>query len=179
VSTDCQKWRKSGRLGYRLQIFFGMLVFFYIVSSPWQVLGHPPAAMGIRFALNITFAVIWSIGWVWILLQHRFFRKAPAAVIAVLVVCQAVYVDGIFADCYYALSAQSPRAFEPSPLTGSDAAYFTISTATTTGMGDIHPASSAARLIVSGQMVASLYLVVIAIGTAVGRVLDYRSRDSR
>jgi hypothetical protein len=53
------------------------------------------------------------------------------------------------------------------PLTRIDATYFTISTATTTGMGDIHPVSGAARLLVSAQMIASLYRVVIAITTAV------------
>jgi hypothetical protein len=76
---------------------------------------------------------------------------------------------------YFALSAASPQAFNVS-LTRIDAAYFTISTATTTGMGDIHPASAAARVLVSGQMIASLYLVVIAITAAVERVLDRASR---
>ncbi|WP_424383858.1 hypothetical protein [Mycobacterium sp.] len=37
-------------------------------------------------------------------------------------------------------------------------------------MGDIHPVSSTARLLVSGQMGASLYLLVVAVTTAVRRV---------
>jgi hypothetical protein len=71
------------------------------------------------------------------------------------------------------MSVYSPHSFDPSPLTGIDAAYFTISTATTTGMGDVHPVSGGARLLVSGQMIASLYLVVIAISTAAQRVLAH------
>jgi hypothetical protein len=55
-------------------------------------------------------------------------------------------------------------------LSGVDAAYFTISMATSTGMGDIHPVSSTARPVVSCQMVASLYLTIVAIGTVVLRV---------
>ena len=60
-------------------------------------------------------------------------------------------------------------------MTGVDAAYFAISTATTTGMGDIHPVNSSARLIVTGQMIARLSLVVIALGTAAQRVLASRA----
>jgi hypothetical protein len=47
--------------------------------------------------------------------------------------------------------------------------------ATTTGVGDIHPVSGSARLIVTGQMITSLYLVVIALGTAAQRVLASRA----
>jgi hypothetical protein len=105
------------------------------------------------------------------------FRGLPAAVVAIVVICQTVYVEGLFALWYYALSAESPQAFNAS-LTRIDAAYFTISTATTTGMGDIHPASGGARLLVSAQMIASLYLIVIAITTAMQRVLAQRRPPS-
>jgi Ion channel len=77
-------------------------------------------------------------------------------------------LEGIFAQIYDLLSANRPQAFS-SPLTGIDAAYFTISTATTTGMGDIHPVSGAARLLVTAQMVSSLALVVAALGIALNR----------
>jgi len=40
-------------------------------------------------------------------------------------------------------------------------------------MGDIHPVSGDARLLVSGQMVLSLYLVVIAVTTAAQRVISH------
>jgi len=60
-------------------------------------------------------------------------------------------------------------SFTPPILSRIDAAYFAISTATTTGMGDIYPASSYARLIVSAQMVFSFILFVGAIGTALQR----------
>jgi hypothetical protein len=57
-------------------------------------------------------------------------------------------------------------------LSKIDAAYFTIGTATTTGMGDIHPASQGSRLLVEFQMVVSLFLVVTALGLAIQRFVD-------
>jgi hypothetical protein len=102
------------------------------------------------------------------------FRTFPTAVVADSGGLSG-RLRGLFAVLYYALSVESPQAFNV-PLTRIDATYFTISTATTTGMGDIHPVSGAARLLVSVQMIASLYLVVIAIGTAAQRVL---ARDDR
>jgi hypothetical protein len=137
--------------------------------TPWVwLLEKPPMPTGRLYLGFIIVVVAWAAVWVWALLRR--FRSLPAAFIAALVVLQAVYVEGFFALWYRGLSAASPQAFN-GPLSPVDAAYFTISTATTTGMGDIHPSSPAARLIVTAQMIASLYLIVIAITTAVQRVL--------
>jgi hypothetical protein len=97
---------------------------------------------------------------------------------AVVVVCLAVYVEGLFALGYFLLSVGSPQAFNAG-LTRIDAAYFTISTATTTGMGDIHPVSGVARLLVLAQMIASLFVVVVAITTAVKRLLARGERRTK
>lgn len=77
-------------------------------------------------------------------------------------------VEGCFALGYYLFSAHDPGAFVPG-LSRIDAAYFTVSTATTTAMGDIHPASQVARLVVTCQMAGSLFLIVFALGTAMTR----------
>ena len=63
-------------------------------------------------------------------------------------IAPTIFVEGTFAELYYAMSANSPHSVGPPTLTGIDVAYFTISTATTTGIGDIHPVSGAARLAV-------------------------------
>ena len=106
-------------------------------------------------------------------------RELRGLVLA-MVVAGTVCVEGIFAQFYYWLSLQSPSAFDTgasnAALSKIDAAYFTISTATTTGMGDIHPASQAARLLVTLQMVVSLFLVVLALGLALQRFIDRPSR---
>lgn len=80
---------------------------------------------------------------------------------------------GCSREIYHAMSEHSPHSFDPSPLSGIDVAYFTIGTATT-GSGDIRPVSGAGRLLVSAQQITTVYLVVIAITTAVERV---RTRD--
>jgi hypothetical protein len=67
----------------------------------------------------------------------------------------------------------SPSAFS-SPLTATDSIYFTISTATSTGMGDIHPVTRNARMFVSFQMVVSVFLIVFAIGTVIERYINSR-----
>ena len=81
------------------------------------------------------------------------------------VVAGAVFLEGQFACHYFVISTIWPGSFTP-PLSRIDAAYFTICTATTTGLGDMYPASPYARLIVSAQMVFSFILLAIAIGTA-------------
>jgi hypothetical protein len=163
--------RKS-TLRFRLAWSAAVAVLLYVSGSSWWNLSGPPRGFGTSFVVSALVAVVWGIGWVWVLLQHRFFRATSAAFVAFQVVCQAVYVEGLFAESYYALSARTPGAFEPSkPLTGIDAAYFAISTATSIGIGDIHPTNGVARLLVSAQMIASLYLIIVAIATAVQRVL--------
>ena len=82
--------------------------------------------------------------------------------------------EGIFAMLYLGMSTRSPAAFSE-PLSRASAAYFTISTATTTGLGDIHPVTDSARMLVTAQMIVSLVVIAAALGTAFQRSL---SRDS-
>jgi Ion channel len=166
--------RESERLGRELKtrrrntIAYVVMALF-VATWPWFALvGRAPSFRTIMIAPLICVGIVSVVGWVWVFLR---FRAAPAWVVALLVIADAVLLEGIFADVYYAMSATLPHAFDPPTMTGIDAAYFTISTATTTGMGDIHPVSGTARVFVSAQMVTSVYLVAIAITTAVQRVL--------
>ena len=93
------------------------------------------------------------------------------------VVAGAVFIEGQFACHYYVICRIWPESFAPRTLSRVDAAFFTISTATTTGIGDIYPASSYARLIVSAQMVFSFVLLVVAIGTALHWELAHATAD--
>ena len=100
-------------------------------------------------------------------------RRSPRR--ALLTVFAAVlYVEGIFANDYYWLSHRSPAAFNET-LNRIDAAYFTVSTAITTGFGDIHPLSGSARLVVTAQMLVSGFLIVFAAGIAVNRLFSVAS----
>jgi hypothetical protein len=104
-------------------------------------------------------------------------RDAPGRT-AVGIVCLTSGAQGLFALAYYFLAARSPEAFKGSLTSPIDAAYFSISTATTTGMGDISPASGGARLLVTAQMVISVFLIVIAVVTVVQRSLTAHAGTS-
>lgn len=77
----------------------------------------------------------------------------------------------VFAAVYAAMSDASPASFS-GVLTRSSSLYFTITTLSTTGFGDIVPTTDTARLVVSVQMLLDLTLL----GTVV-RVLAGAARD--
>jgi len=64
-----------------------------------------------------------------------------------------------FAGVYWELGASGFN----SVLTKLDAAYFAVTVATTTGFGDIHPVSQAARAAVTCQMVTGFVLLVLGV----------------
>jgi hypothetical protein len=136
--------------------------------TPWILLGvtNPTSPVAWPFYVYGFFALI-SVGNVCWFLFDPGLRHRPG-IIAVTVVCQTSIIEGLFAVFYLWLSGHSPGAFS-APLNGIDAAYFAVSTATTTGMGDIHPVSGIARLFVLAQMIISVFLVVIAVVTALQR----------
>jgi len=144
-------------------------------AAPWVVLAiTSPSA----FTFNVVAAcvfVFYSLLKAWAYLWSPSAQKNPG-IVAAQVLSSAVAIEGCFALGYFILSSRVPDAFN-SILTRIDSAYFAVSTATTTGLGDIHPVTQAARLLVTGQMVVSLFLVVIAVGTALTRLLNRPSQS--
>lgn len=61
------------------------------------------------------------------------------------------------------LSSYNPHSFN-TPLTRIDAIYFTITTLSTVGFGDIRPVTEQARLWVSIQIIAGLVITIYVIG---------------
>lgn len=74
-----------------------------------------------------------------------------------------------FAFLYWGLSLRDPGAFN-TPLSPLDSVYFAVATFTTTGFGDLAPASQAARLAVTAQMVAGFALVSVGLALALTRL---------
>jgi voltage-gated potassium channel len=68
----------------------------------------------------------------------------------------------LFASTYVLLAGVSNDNFG-TPLNQSDALYFTVTVFTTVGFGDITAKTDAARLVVTGQMVADLVVVGLGI----------------
>ena len=76
----------------------------------------------------------------------------------------------LFASAYFVMARASPANFSAHQLTRTDALYFTVTIFSTVGFGDISPASQAARLVVTTQMILDLLalgLVIKAFTSAV------------
>ena len=75
----------------------------------------------------------------------------------------------LFAGTYYELAKNSAGSFT-GPLTRTDALYFTVTVFSTVGFGDITATSQAARLAVTGQIIADLVILGLGIQIIVGAV---------
>ena len=75
----------------------------------------------------------------------------------------------LFSGSYVAMSALSATNFD-GRLTHTDGLYFTITVFSTVGFGDITAKTQAARLLVTGQMIADLVILGLAIKLIVGAV---------
>jgi voltage-gated potassium channel len=80
----------------------------------------------------------------------------------------------LFASAYYTMSRGDASRFS-SPLSRTDALYFTVTIFSTVGFGDITPKSEPARLTVSAQML--LDLVVLGAGVRIILNAVQRGRD--
>lgn len=78
----------------------------------------------------------------------------------------------LFASTYYMLDATTVGQFE-GIADRTDSLYFAVTVVSTVGFGDIHAVGTAARLLVTGQMLFDL----IFIGTAVRALGSTRSPD--
>jgi hypothetical protein len=149
--------------------WFVLIGGLFTAIYPWTTLRGPAPSWGAWDIAMIGLGVVLAVVFVGMLLWGPTpVRDMPVSQIAIWVIAMAMFAEGTFAEIYHTMSAQSPHSFGPSPMSGIDAAYFAIGTATTGS--DIHPVSGGARLLVSAQQIASLFLIVIAITTAVGRV---------
>jgi voltage-gated potassium channel len=82
----------------------------------------------------------------------------------------------LFASTYVVMAAISASNFSE-PLTRTDALYFTVTVFSTVGFGDITAKTEAARLVVTGQMIADLVVIGLAVKVIVGAVK--RGRQQR
>ena len=82
----------------------------------------------------------------------------------------------LFASTYVVMAAISARNFSE-PLSRTDALYFTVTVFSTVGFGDITAKTEAARLVVTGQMIADLVTIGLAVKVIVGAVKQGRRRQ--
>jgi voltage-gated potassium channel len=76
----------------------------------------------------------------------------------------------LFASVYFAMARASPANFSTHSLTRTDSLYFTVTTFSTVGYGDITATSQAARLVVTAQIILDLLVVGLVIRMFIGAV---------
>ena len=81
----------------------------------------------------------------------------------------------LFAGTYLVMEANRAQSFSQ-PLTHTDALYFTVTVFATVGFGDITATTETARLVVTGQMIADLVIIGIAI-KAIGGAVQRRRQQ--
>ncbi|MGA4863518.1 potassium channel family protein [Streptomyces lavendulocolor] len=84
----------------------------------------------------------------------------------------------LFASAYYLLERSSPGSFSE-PLTKTDALYFTLTTFSTVGFGDITADSQTGRVVTMLQMFGGLMLVGVAARLLAGAVQAGLRRQGR
>jgi voltage-gated potassium channel len=82
----------------------------------------------------------------------------------------------LFASTYVVMAAISASNFSE-PLTRTDALYFTVTVFSTVGFGDITAKTETARLVVTGQMIADLVVIGLAVKVIVGAVKRGRQQQ--
>ncbi|MCX4762861.1 potassium channel family protein [Streptomyces sp. NBC_01275] len=75
----------------------------------------------------------------------------------------------LFAGTYVVMAAMSDSNFG-GPLTHTDGLYFAVTVFVTVGFGDVTAKGEAARLVVTGQMIADLVILGLAIKIIMGAV---------
>jgi hypothetical protein len=80
----------------------------------------------------------------------------------------------LFASTYVVMERLSAGEFSQA-LTRSDALYFTVTVFSTVGFGDITPKAQLARLVVTGQMIADVVIIGLAVKAIFGAARSRRS----
>src|SRR5262249_27830859 len=81
------------------------------------------------------------------------------------------------ASTYLVMAAISAHSFSQ-PLNHTDALYFTVTVFATVGFGDITATTTAARLVVTGQMIIDLIILGVGARVILGAVSRVRQRQA-
>ncbi|MFI2203401.1 potassium channel family protein [Streptomyces sp. NPDC020192] len=149
----------------------GLVAAYYLLPLDWH--GWGVTALVLVCGL---LAVVLFFGWeVWLIARSPSPRLKAVEALAATVPLYLV----VFASVYYLLERAVPGSFSEH-LSRTDALYFTLSTFSTVGFGDITPVSGTGRVVVMCQMTCSLLLVGVAVRVLAAAVLvGLRRRERR
>ncbi|WP_371672895.1 potassium channel family protein [Streptomyces sp. NBC_00289] len=151
-------------------ITVGLLTAYYLL--PFDERGTGNTSLLLTIGLVAVFLVF---GWeVRAIVQSPHPRlKAVEALVATLVMYLVLFASG-----YYLMERSTPGSFSE-PLTRTDALYFTLTTFSTVGYGDITARSQTGRVATMLQMVGGLMLVGVAARILAGAVQAGLRRQGR
>ncbi len=134
-----------------------LLVGFYSLIAPVDLTGHPARLTLFTIFMLTSFWAIFAIA-----LARLTRSKYPAVDGMVLLLLLFTILILGFAYLYNSISIFEPATFTTDMKTKLSAAYFSVTTFSTVGFGEISPANDTARAIVMAQML--LDLAVLGLG---------------
>lgn len=100
---------------------------------------------------------------------HRDYKKL---LFPKMILLSIILVIG-YANFYFKLSRNHSHAFKDDMiLSAIDSVYFSITTLTTTGYGDIYPISNIAKMFVASEMIIGYILSTLIMATLVIKFID-------
>lgn len=165
------RWSAAMVLVRSLLLTVGLVIAYYLLPmDSHSTLGASAVLVGGLLAVAVVFA--WEVA---VVTKSPYPRlKAVEALASTLPVFLL-----LFASAYYLLARADPTSFTEH-LTRTDALYFTLTTFTTVGYGDITARSQAGRVLAMLQMAGGLLLVGVAarvLTTAIQTGLRQQRRD--
>ena len=163
TSASARRRRQAGLGALRSLVAAIALVALYFLL-PLDHLASVPLAVILVVGLLVLLAVT---GW-----QLRLVGRAryPAIRAGEALATTVPLFLLLFASVYFAMGRASPANFSTHSLTRTDSLYFTVTTFSTVGYGDITAASQAARLLVTAQMILDLLVLGLGIRMFIGAV---------
>jgi hypothetical protein len=135
-------------------VMAAILTAYYVV--PWN--GGPVDVVSFRILVVLAALVIIFA------LSYRYVTQSEYPMLTVFHALAAVVGFALvsFASIYNLLSMDDAATFSE-PLSRTDALYFSLTTMTTIGYGDIHAKTGGARIVVMIQMVVDVVVVGVAV----------------
>lgn len=148
------RWVILARTAMIATVTVAAIVTMYYVA-PWE--GGRSDAVVVRLVVTVIVLVAVSAVSIPAITRAPYPTLRAVQLLAVIV----VLAIASFATIYLLLSGKDASAFSE-PLSRTDALYFSLTTATTIGYGDIHAATEPARIAVMFQMVTNVVVVGVA-----------------
>jgi voltage-gated potassium channel len=145
----------------------GLFVVYYLL--PMDRVSEPAAVTMLVIGLAV-FAtlVVFQVRWI---TRSRF----PGLRAVEAMATSIPFFLLLFASTYVVLATVSAGSFG-GPLSHTDGLYFTVTVFSTVGFGDITAKTDTARLVVTGQMLADIIVLGLALRVIVGAVRRGRQR---